>query len=59
MKSILLWLGLIKPASCENQKPILVLRIGKSTYPKNQPSQQDWMNEFRVSMLHGRKAVNF
>lgn len=57
MKQILLWLGIQRPASFENQK--LILRISKTTYPKNQPSEQDWMNEFRVSILHGRKAVHF
>jgi hypothetical protein len=56
MKQILLWFGFIKPTSCENQKLLVSF---KSTYPENQPAYQDWVNEFRVSMLHGKHAVHF
>jgi hypothetical protein len=29
----------------------------KSTYPKNQPSQEEWFKEFKVSMLYDRQTV--
>lgn len=29
----------------------------KSTYPKNQPSQEEWFKEFKVSMLYDRRTV--
>lgn len=57
MRQILFWLGLYKPAPCENQR--LIIKVSKTTYPENQPSYQDWLNEFRVSMLHGKHAVHF
>jgi hypothetical protein len=28
-----------------------------STYPKNQPSQEEWFKEFKVSMLYDRRTV--
>ena len=56
MKQILLWLGIQRPTSFENQK----LQVSfKSYYPENQPSYQDWVKEFRVSILHGKHAVHF
>lgn len=30
----------------------------KSTYPKNQPSQDEWFKEYRVSMLYGRDTIS-
>jgi hypothetical protein len=30
----------------------------KSTYPKNRPSQDEWFEEFRVSMLYGRETIS-
>lgn len=29
----------------------------KTTYPKNQPSQEEWFKEFKVSMLYDRQTV--
>lgn len=29
----------------------------KSTYPKNQPSQEEWFKEFKVSMLYDRRTI--
>ncbi len=29
----------------------------KSTYPKNQPTQEEWFKEFKVSMLYDRRTV--
>lgn len=57
MKVLLTWIGLIPRASFENQKPIL--KIAKSTYPDNRPTKQDWINEFRVSIMYGKLAVHF
>lgn len=55
MKVILTWFGLSNhPAPSEDQK---LHSSFKTTYPDNQPSLDDWMQEFRVSMLHGREAV--
>ena len=30
----------------------------KTTHPKNRPPQQEWCDEFRVSMLYGRETVH-
>jgi hypothetical protein len=30
----------------------------KSTYPKNQPPQDEWFKEYRVSMLYGRDTIS-
>ncbi len=57
MKELLTWFGLIPRSSFENQKP--VIKIAKSTYPEDQPTEQDWINEFRVSILYGKLAVHF
>jgi|LakMenEpi03Aug12_release.lakeMendotaPanAssembly.Ray.scaffolds.fasta_scaffold197972_2 hypothetical protein len=54
MKIILIWFGLKRSTSSENQK---LSYNFKSTYPENQPSKDEWMKEFRVSMLYGREAV--
>lgn len=56
MKDILIWLGVIRPASFENQK--LSHSVFKSTYPENQPSYPQWCKEFRVSMMHGKVPVH-
>jgi hypothetical protein len=29
----------------------------KTVYPDNQPSQEEWFKEFRVSMLYDRQTV--
>ena len=29
-----------------------------STYPKNQPSQEEWFKEYRVSMLYGKQTIH-
>ena len=56
MKSMLIWLGLLKPASFENQK--LCISTFKSTYPEDQPPYSEWCKEFRVSMMHGKLSVH-
>jgi hypothetical protein len=57
MKALLTWVGLIPRAPFENQKTII--KIAKSTYPDDRPTEQDWINEFRVSIMYGKIAVHF
>ena len=41
----------------KNTKPKHITTFN-SVYPINQPSEQDWMNEFRVGMLYDRKIIH-
>ena len=31
----------------------------KSIHPDNRPSEQEWINEFNVSLLYNKKIVHF
>lgn len=57
MTRLLTWLGIYKPVIEENYKPII--KIAKSIYPVDRPSEQEWIIEYRVSLLHGKQAVHF
>lgn len=40
------------------REPVESISTGfKTLKPKNQPSYQEWVKEFRVSMLHDRKTI--
>jgi hypothetical protein len=56
MKQFKIWLGL---ADVDHQpketKPVNF----KSTYPKDKLTFEQWCNEFRVSMLHGKHVRHF
>lgn len=56
MKAILIYLGLIKPTQ---QQQEFIIKISKSVYPENPLTEQEWMNTFRVSMLHDRHVLYF
>jgi hypothetical protein len=39
-------------------KPVDTISIGFNTVvPENQPSYEDWCNEFRIGMLYDRKII--
>jgi hypothetical protein len=41
------------------REPVEPMTTGfHSSYPKNQPSYEEWCKQFRVSMLHDRKAIH-
>lgn len=41
------------------REPVEQMTTGfNSSYPKNPPSYEEWCKEFRVSMLHDRKAIH-
>lgn len=41
------------------REPVDIISTGfHSSYPKDQPSYEDWCKEFRVSMLHDRKVIH-
>ncbi len=42
----------------EEHKPKEIPKVRfKSTYPPDQPSQEEWFKEFKVSMLYDRRTV--
>lgn len=55
MKAILIYLGLADEPMPKQQN----IQRFKTVYPEEQLTEQEWMNMFRVSMLHGRQATYF
>lgn len=53
MQKIMLKLFGHKPPNKEPKAPIRF----KTTVPNKKPSEEEWMNEFRVGMLWDRKIV--
>lgn len=54
MQKIMLRLFGHKPPNKEPKTPIRF----KTTVPNKKPSEEEWMNEFRVGMLWDRKIVH-
>jgi len=41
------------------REPVDTISTGfNSCYPENAPSYEEWCKQFRVSMLHDRKAIH-
>lgn len=55
MKAILIYLGLADEPMPTQQH----IQRFKTVYPEHPLTEQEWMNMFRVSMLHGRQITHF